>query len=329
MTKFKTTLYTAMALVLALTMSACSSSVSQTKPESNAAPSSESGNSAVSSDNDSVGGIAVTDMHDREIALDKHAERVVVLTAGECEILYAIGAGDTVIARGEYCDYPAKALEVASVESGAQTNIEEIVATQPDIVIMSSMAQTLEQVTQLEELGIAVAVTKSDSIEDIYKSIALMGAVTGCEESAEDLIADMKDSFERIKANADASSDTQQKTVYFEVFPLEQGLWAAGKDTFMDEIGQLLNLKNIFGDIDGWGEISQEQVIQRDPEYIVTSAMIFDEADPVQEIISRKGWEVVSAVENGNVFHTNADEITRPGPRLASAAEMLYEEIYG
>lgn len=325
MTKFKKTLYTVLSLVLALTMPACTSGGDTKETPS---PQAESDNTA-SPENDQ--GITISDMHGREIFLEKPADKIVVLTAGECEILYAIGAGDKVAARGEYCDYPREVLEVPSVESGAQTNVEEIVAAQPDIVIMSSMAQTLEQVNQLEDLGITVAVTKAEGIEDIYKSITLLGAVTGCRDNGEKLIASMKESFERIKTHAAASSGTEQKSVYFEVFPLEQGLWAAGKNTFMDEIGQMLNLKNIFDDVDGWAEISQEQVIQRSPEYIVTSAMIFDEntPDPVQEIISRKGWEVISAVSDGNVFHTNADEITRPGPRLVSAAEMLYEEIYG
>ena len=73
-------------------------------------------------------GITVTDMMGREVTLDAPASKVVALSAGECEIVYALGAGELVVGRGEYCDYPAEVFDVASVKSGSETNIEEIVA---------------------------------------------------------------------------------------------------------------------------------------------------------------------------------------------------------
>ena len=70
--------------------------------------------------------ITVTDMTGREITLDEPATRVVALSAADCEFLYAVGAGDTLVGRGEYCDYPAEVLDVPSVQSGYDTNIEQI-----------------------------------------------------------------------------------------------------------------------------------------------------------------------------------------------------------
>ena len=89
--------------------------------------------------------ITVTDMKGREIRLDAPATRVVALTPSDCEILYAIGAGETLVGRGEYCDYPAGVLDVPSVQSGAETNVEQIVALEPQVVIMSTMAQSVVQ----------------------------------------------------------------------------------------------------------------------------------------------------------------------------------------
>ena len=88
-------------------------------------------------------------MFDRTITLDEPATRVVALSAADCEILYAIGAGDTLVGRGEYCDYPAAVLDVPSVESGYETNIEQIIARKPQVLLMSSMAQPKEQVEAL------------------------------------------------------------------------------------------------------------------------------------------------------------------------------------
>ena len=90
--------------------------------------------------------VTLTDMTGREITLDAPAERVVALTASDCEILYALGAGDLLVGRGEYCDYPAEVLDVPSVQSGYDTNIEQIIALEPQVLLMSTMAQTEEQV---------------------------------------------------------------------------------------------------------------------------------------------------------------------------------------
>ncbi|HMM31581.1 MAG TPA: ABC transporter substrate-binding protein, partial [Clostridia bacterium] len=108
------------------------------------------------------------------------------------------------------------------------------------------------------------------------------------------------------------------------------GLWTAGKGTFMDEIATMLGLKNAFADVTGWGEVSEEQVIERDPDYIVTVAMYFGEGyTPVEEILSRKGWENMQAIKNDAVYNANSNEISFPGPRLVNAAEALYTFVYG
>ena len=96
-----------------------------------------------------VADVTVTDMTGREVTVEGDVTRVVALTAADVEILYAIGAGDLLVGRGAYCDYPAEALEVTSVQSGYETNIEEIIALQPQVLIMSTMAQTEAQVQQL------------------------------------------------------------------------------------------------------------------------------------------------------------------------------------
>ena len=83
-------------------------------------------------------------------------------------------------------------------------------------------------------------------------------------------------------------------------------------------------------DVSGWAEVSEEQVIARDPDYIVTCTMYFGEgATPDQGILSRAGWQDVSAVKNGRVYVADSNAITRPGPRLAEAAHELYAFVYG
>ena len=265
--------------------------------------------------------INVTDMTGRELALSAPATRVVALTAADCEILFALGAGGTLVGRGAYCDYPAEVLEIPSVESGYETNLEQIIALEPQLVLMSTMAQTVEQVEMLEAAGITVAVSASDSIADVYQSIALIGAVTGKDAEAEALISDMETAFEALRETPLAGS------VYFEVSPLEYGLWTAGQGTFLQEIADILGLENIFADLEGWAQISEEQVLSRNPDTIVTmSADYGTEPSPTEEILLRTGWETVTAVQNGAVYYVG-DALTRPGPRLVEGTQALKDAL--
>lgn len=271
----------------------------------------------------------VTDMTGREIKLDSPADKVVALTASDCEIIYALGAGSTIVGRGEYCDYPKEVSDIPSVQSGSDTNIEQIIALKPQVVLMSAMAQTKEQITALENAGILVIVSDAQDIEGVYTAIELIGKVVGKNNEAKSLIAGMKKSFEDISKKVTDKSDKSDKTVYFEVSPLQYGLWTAGSGTFMDEIAAMVGLKNAFADVSGWGEISQEQVIVRNPDYIITVTMYSGEGvQPIDEIIARDGWSEIKAVKNAAVFDADSNEITRPGPRLVDAAEALYSFIY-
>ena len=270
--------------------------------------------------------VTITDMMGREITLDVPASRIVALTAADCEILCALGCEDTLVGRGEYCDYPASILEVPSVQSGYETNLEQIIALEPQVVLMATMDQTEEQVNALEAAGIRVVVSNAQDIEGVYTAIRMIGALMGKDAEAEAIVADMQAGFAEI---AEKAQDTG-KTVYFEVSPLQWGLWAAGKDTFMDEIASICGLTNVFSDMDGWVEVSEETVLVRNPDYIVTTAMYWGEGPtPEEEILSRDGWDVLDAVKNGNIFNADSNAITRPGPRLLEAAWALYEFVNG
>ena len=98
----------------------------------------------------------------------------------------------------------------------------------------------------------------------------------------------------------------------------------------MDELASVCGLTNVFADVDGWAEISEEQVIARDPDYIVTISMYYGEGPtPVEEIMSREGWGDLKAVKNENILNAESNAISRPGPRLKDAAIELFNFING
>lgn len=268
--------------------------------------------------------VSITDMYGREVTLDEPATKIVALTAADCEILCALGCEDALVGIGEYCDYPESILSLPVVNSGADTNIEQIIALEPQVVLMGDMAQSLDQVEALEQAGVKVVVSNAQDIAGVYTSIRMIGALMGKDAEAEALISDMQATFDQIAADSEATG----KTVYFEVSPLEWGLWTAGTGTFMDELATMCGLTNAFADVEGWAQISEEQVLERNPDYIVTITMYFGEGPtPVEEIMGRAGWENVTAVKDGAILNADSNEISRPGPRLKDAAVTLFEFI--
>lgn len=306
------------ALLLALT--ACA----QPQPPAAAAPAATALPAGAPAGNNPV---TITDMAGREITLAEPATRVVALTAADCEILYALGAGDLLVGRGEYCDYPAAVLEVPSVQSGYETNLEQILALEPQVLLMAMMAQPEEHVAALEAAGVRVVVSDAQDIPGVYTAIEMIGTLLGRETEAAGMIDSMKAAFSEL---AEGAGGDGEKTVYFEVSPLEYGLWTAGADTFMNEIAELLGLRNAFADVSGWAEISEEQVLERNPDYIVTISMYFGEGPtPVEEILGRAGWQNVTAVKNGAILNLGNNELSRPSYRLVDGARALYQFVYG
>ena len=266
----------------------------------------------------------VTDMAGREVKFEKPVEKAVALTASDCEIIYAIGAEEALVGRGEYCDYPAEVMDIPALTSGANTNVEQILALEPEVVFLSMMAQTPEQVDQLEKAGVRVVVSDAQDIAGTYTAISLIGQVMGKQDNAQKIIDSMKATFDEIQANALDGT----KTVYFEVSPLQWGLWTAGTGTFMNEVAQMMGLKNCFDDVEGWAAISEEQVLERNPDYIMTITMYFGEGPtPEEEIMSRPGWENVTAVQNQAILNLRDNELSRPAPRLADGAKILYDFV--
>ncbi len=267
--------------------------------------------------------VTLTDMHGREISLARPATRIVALTPADCEILCAIGCENRLVGRGKYCDYPQSILELPALETGDALNVEEILALEPQVVVMSDMNQTDEQVKLLEENGVKVVVSETTGIEGVYTAIRMIGKLVAQEAEAEAVISDMQATFEYIASLTEKSD----KTIYFEVMPLEWGLWSAGTNTFMHELAGICGMENAFADIEGWQAVSEEQVIERDPDYIVLVTGMGETA--VDEVLGRKGWSDMKAIQNAAIYNADSNAMTRPGPRLKDAAIGLYEFLYG
>ena len=273
------------------------------------------------------GPYTVTDSRGKEVAFDAVPQTVISLLPSDTEILYALGVQDKLVAVDTYSNYPADAAKKQQLEGGENTNIEAIVGMNPDLVILGTMAQSEDQFKQLEDAGIKVVVTQAGNIEETYGIIRMLGKTVGEEQKAEEIVGGMKKDFEEIKEQV---KNNPPKKVYIEISPLQYKLWSCGKGTFQDELLTLIGAENIFSDINSWSEVSEEQVLSRNPEIIITTVgQMFGTEDPVTEIKNRPNWDKIDAVKNNKVFVTDSDAIQRPGPRLATAAKDLMKIVYG
>ena len=272
-------------------------------------------------------GYKVVDSRGKEITFDKAPEKIISLLPSDTEIIYALGDGEKLIAVSKYCNYPEDTKNKQKLDGGKKTNIEAIIGLKPDTVIMGKMAQTDDQFKQIEDAGIKVIVTQAGNIEDTYKVIEMVGMALRKETKATEIINSMKKDFEDIKNKA---KNSKPKNVYIEISPLQLKLMSCGKGTFQNEILELIGANNIFSDIDGWKQVSEEQVLTRNPEVIITIVgEMYDIKDTVGEIKGRANWNKIDAVKNDNVYATDSDKLTRPGPRLAQAAKDLRKIIFG
>lgn len=270
--------------------------------------------------------IELTDMLDHQVELEAPATSIIAVAPSDAEILYALGAGPTLVARGSYVDFPEESAEVEDIGSGDTLNVEKLIELDPDLVILASMGDMDDLIKQLEDAGIAVYVSNANTIEEVYVNISNIAQLIGKDGEGEKLIAEMATTFKEYEEKA---KDAEPKSVYFEISPLEFGLWTAGNQTFMDEFANILNLDNVFKDVEGWAEISEEQVIEKDPAYIITTSFSApDQPTPEEEIMGREGWEDIQAVKDKHVYQVDSNEFTRPGPRLMDAVKKLYDYVY-
>ncbi len=282
-------------------------------------------------ENDSKSGksefpITVTDSSGKEITIEKKPQRIISLMPSNTEILYEIGEGNNIIAVSDYCNYPEDTANKQKLPTGEQLDIETVIELTPDIVILGHMSAMEEQINRLSEAGIAVITTEANTLEQTYEVINLLGTVTGKQEEAQSLVDKMKNGFSEIREKVKGK---KQASIYVEVSPLEFGLWSCGKNTFIQELINIVGAKNIFEEIEGWAAVSEEQVISRNPDIILTtSSPLTGIEDPVGEILGRANWSNINAVQNKKVLMLDSDMATRPGPRLLDCAEELVKVIY-
>jgi iron complex transport system substrate-binding protein len=265
--------------------------------------------------------LTITDGLGREVTLNGPAQRIISLAPSNTEILFAIGAGDQVVGRDQLSDYPEAAKNVTDVGSSFEAlNTEQIVSLKPDLVLAAEI-NTPEQVKQLEDLGLTVYYLKNPlTLEEMYGNLEIVAQLTGHREETADLIESLK---ARVAAvDEKIAPISSRPTVFYELDATDPAKpFTAGKGTFITQLIDRAGGQNIAADIDGYPQLSLEQVVSADPNFIILGDARYGVTP--ESIAQRPGWENLTAVENGQVVPFNDDLVSRPGPRLVDALEEL------
>ena len=248
---------------------------------------------------------------------------IVSLSPTATEMLFAIGAGEQVVAVDNYSYWPPQAPVVDDL-SGWNPNVEAIASFEPDLVILSDTGVQEE----LELLGIRVYVAAAAvELEDVYSQLGEIGDITGNSQGSSMVVAQMREQIEEI---LDAIQMPSDSLTYFH--ELDDTLYSVTSSTFIGQIYTMTGLKNIAdpADEDGtaWGypQLSEEFILEADPDII-----FFADAtccgQSVATISARPGWSELSAVRNGNVFEMDSDISSRWGPRLVDFLETVANAV--
>lgn len=258
----------------------------------------------------------LTDMLGREVALPAEVKTIVSLAASNTEILYAIGAGEMLVGRDAYSNYPEATADIAVVGDFNGPNIEAIVAADPDVVLASYLQDDV--LNQLTELGVAVFCTEASDYEGIYTSIELIGAICGKAEEAAALCAGMRESIGKVQA---AAATEAQPTVYYVMSFGEYGEWSGGPGSFINaaiELAGGIPITKDMGEV--WVNPSIEQIVALDPDIILLSSLY-----TIEDLSAANGYADMRAVKEGHVYLVNPDWVERPAPRIAEAVAEFGE----
>jgi iron complex transport system substrate-binding protein len=266
---------------------------------------------------DRRGTVVVVDDAGDSVALRAPATRVVSLIPATTELLFAIGAGDAVVGRTQWCDYPAEALRVEDLGPGINPNLEAVLAVEPDLVLLYNSAQHATTAARLRELGIPALRLNTDALADVGRVGRLLGRLTGHGPGADSVSA----AFDTALASARAGEGrTRRPRVLILVW--EQPPMTLGRGSFLSELVERAGGDNVFADVaSSSAPVSIEAVSARDPDLILTAA-----SGPAR-IADRPEWQVVRAVRQRRFLHISGTEYDRPGPRSPGAIRALAERL--
>lgn len=259
----------------------------------------------------------MTDDLGRRVKIPVKIERAVSLAPNLTEIVFAVGAGDKLVGVTTFCNYPEEAKKIQKIGDTLNPNLENIIASKPQIVLVS-MASQMENFTKtLHEQGIVYFVTNPNDLEGIYKSIHTIGEIFGRDDAGHATI----DSLQKRVADVEAKTkETAPVKTFVQID--KESLYTIGKESFITDL--LARAGGISATADlptAYPKLSKETALALNPDAIILSESPDNPAP-------NDAFKNSPAARNSKVFKVNADLLSRPGPRIVDALEQIARALH-
>ena len=258
-----------------------------------------------------------------------YPKSIVTLSPAAAEILYAIGAGDQIAAVSQFTDYPPEAADKPIVGGfdGKTLSIETILSYEPDLVYLSEGMHNF-LIEPLDSYGIKWYLSNATSITAIEKEIMDMGELTGHQDEAAQVVAQMAEKLSKAYTPEPAQTEDEEVEaldstikVYYEVW--NAPFMSVGSTSFIHDVIVNAGGKNIFDDLtDAYPMVSEETIIARAPDVILIP---MNNGVSVEDVKARAGWDSIPAVANDRVYIIDDNVYSRPAPRIADVVLDLSE----
>ena len=244
------------------------------------------------------------------VALVRPASRVVSLIPATTELLFALGAGSSVVGRTTWCDAPEAALAVPSLGDGLEPNIEAIVATAPDLVVLYPSARNATAAARLRDLRLPTVQLRTDRLEDLARAAGILGRLTGHSRTADSLVRATDSALQAV-------SRTGARPLSVLIVVWDQPPMTVGRGSFLHQIVERAGGQNAFGDLAASSAtVSLEAIVARDPDVILTTS-------DAPSLADRPEWQAVRAVRERRFLTVGGSEFLRPSPRAPAAVARL------
>ncbi len=268
--------------------------------------------------------LSITDDLGNQVTIDAKPVRIVSSSPAVTEILFALGLDEEIVGVSSSCDYPEAAKSKPQLFDYATPDVESIIAAEPD-VILSDVAYGIPEDTQLllEQSGITIVLMTYTSIQDVLSNITLIGQITDKNTEAAALVEDINTQIAELTAKA---QDQQSKSVFIDV----GGFYSPGEDTYLNNMITVLGATNIAAEIgSGWVMVPVESLLEEDPDVYIDLSVNTSGDMPAESLV-----QSLSAIENSTVYtyaysSNETSILSRPGPRIVEAMQLLYDDIYG
>ena len=251
---------------------------------------------------------------------DRQYSRLVTLAPNLTELVFAAGAGDSLVGVSAYSDYPPAALDLPIIGDAFTVDQEQLALLRPDALLVWESGTPAHVVDQLRGVGFDVEVIRTRSLDDVAQALLRIGRLTGYEETAAAEAAQCREALARMRAEY---ANTEPLRVFYQVS--RRPLYTINGEHFVSELIAACGGRNIFDDlVELAPTIDVEAIVARDPEVMLAS----DEAG-VDAFAEWQRWPNMAANRYGNFFLMPADEIGRATPRLLIAGEAVCAALTG